>query len=118
MPDKKYDLPETFLNVVRSDREYGIFLLEGEQLIFFPARPRGEWNIGDVLHSSRHRRATGAEMKYYFDQVAPHMGRPRAKVRLWRKVDVFGREGSIEKEAGIKNRILAGVHDNRNTRIA
>ena len=37
MPDKKYNLPETFQNVVRSDREYGIFLLEGEQLIFFPA---------------------------------------------------------------------------------
>lgn len=29
-----------------------------------------------------------------------------AKVKLWRSVDVFGKEGSTEKEKGIKNRIL------------
>jgi hypothetical protein len=37
MAPKKYQLPETFLKVIQGDRVYGIFLLEGEKLIFFPA---------------------------------------------------------------------------------
>lgn len=32
-----YNLPETLLKIVRQDPEYSIFLLEGEELIFFPA---------------------------------------------------------------------------------
>lgn len=31
------DLPETFLRVINEDREYSIFLLEGEKRILFPA---------------------------------------------------------------------------------
>ncbi len=30
-------LPESFLAIVKEDRDYGIFLSEGERLIFFPA---------------------------------------------------------------------------------
>jgi hypothetical protein len=30
-------LPESFLAIVKEDRDYGTFLLEGERLIFFPA---------------------------------------------------------------------------------
>lgn len=37
MSVKEYQLPETFLKVIKEDREYGIFLLEGEKLILFPA---------------------------------------------------------------------------------
>ena len=37
MSELNYNFPETFLKVVRMDREYSIFLLEGEKLIFFPA---------------------------------------------------------------------------------
>jgi hypothetical protein len=37
MTEKAYQLPETFLNIVKEDREYSIFLLEGRNLIFFPA---------------------------------------------------------------------------------
>ena len=45
-------------------------------------------------------------MKHYLGQVAPEMDWNEAKVKLWRSVDVFGKEGSAEKEEGIKNRIL------------
>ena len=106
MTERAYQLPETFLNIVKEDRDYGIFLLEGRNLIFFPAWPEGEWNIGDVLRSSHHRRATNAEMRYYFCQIAPKMNWKRAKVKLWRAVDVFGKEGSRKKEKGIRDRIL------------
>lgn len=45
-------------------------------------------------------------MEHYLGQVAPDMEWRQAKVKLWRSVDVFGKEGSTEKEEGIKNRIL------------
>ena len=45
-------------------------------------------------------------MEYYFRQVASEMDWGEAKVELWRSVDVFGKEGSTEKEEGIKSRIL------------
>jgi len=37
MSEKKYQLPETFLKIVKEDRDYSIFLLDGRILIFFPA---------------------------------------------------------------------------------
>jgi sRNA-binding regulator protein Hfq len=37
MTEKKYELPDTFLKIVRKDNDYSIFLLEGHDLIFFPA---------------------------------------------------------------------------------
>jgi hypothetical protein len=37
MSEKEFQLPETFLKIVKKDREYSIFLLEGEKVIFFPA---------------------------------------------------------------------------------
>ncbi len=106
MSELNYNLSETFLKIVRMDRKYSIFLLEGEKLIFFPAWPKGEWNIGDVHHSSRHRRAGDTEMEYYFKQIAPDMDWREAATKLWRSVDVFGKEGSVQKEEGIKSRIL------------
>lgn len=106
MSEKEYKLPETLLKIVHADKDYSIFLLEGHNLIFFPAWPNGEWNIGDVQHSSRHRRATDAEIKFYFDQLAPEMEWHKATIKFWRSVDVFGKEGSAEKEQAIKNRIL------------
>ena len=45
-------------------------------------------------------------MKHYLGQVAPEMDWNQAKIKLWRSVDVFGKEGSAKKEEGIKNRIL------------
>jgi hypothetical protein len=46
-------------------------------------------------------------MKHYFRQIAPKMDWRKAKVKLWRNVDVFGKEGSRKKEKGIRDRILA-----------
>ena len=106
MSEKEYALPETYLKIVGEDKDYSIFLLEGHDLIFSPAWPTGEWNIGDVHHSSRHRRATDREMEFYFSQLSPKMDWQEARVALWRSVDVFGKEGSPEKERAIKNRIL------------
>jgi hypothetical protein len=37
MSDQTFDLPETFLPIFKSNREYSIFLLKGGNLIFFPA---------------------------------------------------------------------------------
>jgi predicted ribosome-associated RNA-binding protein Tma20 len=37
MSEKDFQLPETFLKVIRQDQDYSIFMLEGEKLIFFPA---------------------------------------------------------------------------------
>ena len=37
MSENEYQLPETFLTIRKKDPEYSIFLLEGENLIFFPA---------------------------------------------------------------------------------
>ena len=37
MEDVEYHLPETFLEIVREDPEYRIYLLQGDELIFFPA---------------------------------------------------------------------------------
>jgi len=45
-------------------------------------------------------------MEYYFKQIAPDMDWRIAKSKLWQSVDVFGKEGSVQKEEGIKNRIL------------
>ncbi|MDP6180383.1 MAG: hypothetical protein QGG48_10875 [Desulfatiglandales bacterium] len=65
-----------------------------------------EHRIGDVHHSSQHRRATEAEMGHYFGQIAPGVDSKTARERFWNSVDVFGKEGSRKKEAGIKKRIL------------
>jgi len=46
-------------------------------------------------------------MRYYFRQIAPKMNWRKAKIKLWKSVDVFGKEGSKKKEKGIKNRILS-----------
>jgi hypothetical protein len=35
--EMEFQLTETFLRIVKSDPNYGIHLLEGERLIFFPA---------------------------------------------------------------------------------
>jgi hypothetical protein len=32
-----FDPTETFLDIIKEDREFGIFLLAGRDLIFFPA---------------------------------------------------------------------------------
>ena len=45
-------------------------------------------------------------MAHYFKQIAPDMDWTDAKTTLWRSVDVFGKEGSVQKEDGIKRRIL------------
>lgn len=37
MAEKEFDLPITLRRITKKNRDYGIFLLEGEQLIFFPA---------------------------------------------------------------------------------
>ena len=37
MAEKAFDLPVTLRRIVKENREYGIFLLEGEELILFPA---------------------------------------------------------------------------------
>jgi len=37
MSEQEFQLPETLLKIVKEDPEYSIFLLEGENLIFFPA---------------------------------------------------------------------------------
>ena len=46
-------------------------------------------------------------MKYYFQQIAPEMDWRKAKVKLWKSVDALGKEGSVEKETGIRKRILS-----------
>ncbi len=45
-------------------------------------------------------------MKHYFRQIDPEMGDEKAKIDLWKSVDVFGEEGSREKEKGIETQIL------------
>ena len=37
MNTEDYQLPETLLNVVRENRDSRIYLLDGKELIFFPA---------------------------------------------------------------------------------
>jgi hypothetical protein len=37
MSDQTIDLPEIFLPIIKSNKEYSIFLLKGQNLIFFPA---------------------------------------------------------------------------------
>jgi hypothetical protein len=37
MSEQEFQLPETLLKIIKEDPEYSIFLLEGENLIFFPA---------------------------------------------------------------------------------
>lgn len=37
MSEAGFDIPETFLKIIKQDREYGIFLLDGGELILFPA---------------------------------------------------------------------------------
>jgi hypothetical protein len=49
--------------------------------ISFNACPNVEWNIGDAQHSSRHRRATDAEMQQYLGQMGSEMD--------WKDVTTF-----------------------------
>ncbi len=37
MAKQAFQLPETFLKIISQDSDYSIFLLEGRNLIFFPA---------------------------------------------------------------------------------
>lgn len=37
MAEKGFELPLTLRQIVKQDRDYSIFLLEGGELIFFPA---------------------------------------------------------------------------------
>ena len=37
MAEKDFELPVTLRQIIREEREYSIFLLEGGELIFFPA---------------------------------------------------------------------------------
>jgi hypothetical protein len=37
MSAKDFELPETFLKIARYDERYSVLLLEGENLVFFPA---------------------------------------------------------------------------------
>lgn len=37
MAERAFDLPITLRRIVKENWEYGIFLLEGEELILFPA---------------------------------------------------------------------------------
>ena len=41
----------------------------------------------------------------YFRQIASEMDWREAKIKLWRSVEVFGIEGSPEKEEAIEKRI-------------
>jgi hypothetical protein len=50
-------------------------------------------------------------MRHYLSQIAPDSLPEQAAKQLWRSVDVFGEEGSPEKELGIKKAILG--EDNR-----
>ncbi len=45
-------------------------------------------------------------MKHYFGQIAPGLDFETARKELWKTVDVFGKEGSREKEVGIEKQIL------------
>jgi hypothetical protein len=42
----------------------------------------------------------------YFRQIAPETDWREARIKHWRSVEVFGIEGSPEKEEGIENRIM------------
>ena len=46
-------------------------------------------------------------MEHYFGQISPYADWKVSKVKLWRSVDVFGKEGSRKKEVGIRKRIIA-----------
>jgi len=41
-------------------------------------------------------------MRYYFRQIAPKMDWKKAKAKLWRSVDSFGKEGSRKKASKSK----------------
>ena len=45
-------------------------------------------------------------MEHYFQQLAPEMDWREVKIELWQSVDVFGKEGTTEKEEAIRTRIL------------
>ncbi|MGH7207139.1 MAG: hypothetical protein ACREI2_13135 [Nitrospiraceae bacterium] len=45
-------------------------------------------------------------MEFHFQQIAPEMDWREAKLKLWCSVDVFGPEGSPEKEEAIRAQIL------------
>jgi len=45
-------------------------------------------------------------MEHYFRQIAPGMDWREAKSKLWRSVDILGKEGSREKDKAIRNRVL------------
>ncbi len=46
-------------------------------------------------------------MEFYFRHIAPEMDWRESKVKLWRSMEIFGIEGSPEKEKSIENRILS-----------
>ncbi len=50
--------------------------------------------------------AREVELGYYFQQVAPGMDWREARDKLWRSVEIFGIEGSPEKEKGIESQIV------------
>jgi hypothetical protein len=37
MAEQAFQVPETFLKIISQDSDYSLFLLEGGNLIFFPA---------------------------------------------------------------------------------
>jgi hypothetical protein len=37
MAEREFDLPITLCRIIKENRDYGVFLLKGEELIFFPA---------------------------------------------------------------------------------
>lgn len=45
-------------------------------------------------------------MEFSFPQLAPEMDWREAKTKLWRTVDIFGPEGSAEKEAAPRRQVL------------
>jgi hypothetical protein len=45
-------------------------------------------------------------MKFYFEQIAPDRDWRHVRIKFWKSVDVFEKEGSAEKERGIRNRVL------------
>jgi hypothetical protein len=48
-------------------------------------------------------------MEHYLRQIAPELDLDEARKALWRSVDVFGKEGSREKERGIEGAIPSAV---------
>jgi hypothetical protein len=45
-------------------------------------------------------------LEHYLTQIAPELSVEQAANELWRDVDVFGEDGSRQKEEGIERAIL------------